>query len=289
MTMEPASIRLRKRLDSIQNDLEQLIAGLKIIREAPIRGVVNFGPQFYFDTPSPQACALQLQIKREYDQLIALLKVMLRGMTGELAAQFEEAEHCTRTWVELSENHDIGRTSRETIAAIKSHFRLMHKITDIIGAAGNGEILVVPDTNVLVGHPDPASYRKTVGSDSFILLLLPTVLAELDDLKNNHRNPDFREKVNSAIRRIKGWKAQGSLIRGVTVDKTITVRALADEPSMKDSLPWLDDLVQDDRIIASVLELQARKPNATVVLVTGDINLQNKSEVAAIHAIEFED
>jgi hypothetical protein len=52
------------------------------------------------------------------------------------------------------------------------------------------------------------------------------------------------------------------------------------EPRFERTLHWLDPTNQDDRIIASVLELQRAVPSATVILVTGDINLQNKSEAA---------
>ena len=65
-----------------------------------------------------------------------------------------------------------------------------------------------------------------------MFLLLPTVLAELDTLKNNHRNSDFRKKVNKVIARVKGWRTQGTLRNGVTVSGTITVKAVASEPDM---------------------------------------------------------
>ncbi len=51
---------------------------------------------------------------------------------------------------------------------------------------------------------------------------------------------------------------------------------------MHDSLSWLDPAIADDRIIASVLEVQAANPSDQVVLVTGDINLLNKAEAACI-------
>ena len=68
-------------------------------------------------------------------------------------------------------------------------------ILAIIEASGPMPPVLIPDTNAIVGNPDPTRYRSIAGDDSFIFLLLPTVLAELDDLKNTHRNPDFREKA----------------------------------------------------------------------------------------------
>ena len=57
---------------------------------------------------------------------------------------------------------------------------------------------------------------------------------------------------------------------------------------MANTISWLDPGSQDDRIIASVLFLQTRHPNSSVVLITGDINLQNKADAAFIEVEEFE-
>ena len=56
---------------------------------------------------------------------------------------------------------------------------------------------------------------------------------------------------------------------------------------MENTLSWLDENIRDDRIIASVLEVQSTQPNARVVLVTGDINLSNKADVAQIETAEL--
>ncbi len=71
-----------------------------------------------------------------------------------------------------------------------------------------------------------------------------------------------------------------SVLDGVTVAKTITVQMIPAEPRMSDLPSWLDANNQDDRIIGSVLEIQCDQPSAVAVLVTDDINLQNKAEMA---------
>jgi hypothetical protein len=102
-------------------------------------------------------------------------------------------------------------------------------VLSVFDMTGADEVLVVPDTNALLDAPDPVPYRGCVDQDSFTFVLIPTVLGELDRLKIEHRNPDVREKAQKAITRIKGWRLQGSLLNGVTVDKLITVKALAAE------------------------------------------------------------
>ncbi len=54
---------------------------------------------------------------------------------------------------------------------------------------------------------------------------------------------------------------------------------------MESSLSWLDPDVNDDRVIASVLSVEAQHPAARIVLVTGDVNLQNKADAALIEAV----
>lgn len=152
---------------------------------------------------------------------------------------------------------------------------------------GPSEVILIPETNAIASEPATIKYKCIAGDDTFVFLLLPTVLAELDALKINHRNPDFREKVIMVINRIKGWRNQGNLRDGVTVDRTITVKAIANEPDMAQTLTWLDKENRDDRIIASVLEVQSAYPNARTVLVTGDINLSNKADVARIETAEL--
>jgi predicted ribonuclease YlaK len=117
--------------------------------------------------------------------------------------------------------------------------------------------------------------------------LLPTVLGELDKLKIEHRNPEVREKARKVIDRIKGWRKQGALVDGITVDKSIKVKAASREPDLKHTLSWLDASNNDDRIIASVFALQAESPSAHVILVSGDINLLNKADVAMIETAEI--
>jgi predicted ribonuclease YlaK len=93
--------------------------------------------------------------------------------------------------------------------------------------------------------------------------------------------------VESLIRRIKGYRARGALTAGVPLRKGVsTFRALATEPALDKSLPWLDPTNDDDRMIATVVEVMRQHPRSTVMLVTQDINLQNKAELASVPYVE---
>lgn len=45
-------------------------------------------------------------------------------------------------------------------------------------------------------------------------------------------------------------------------------------------LPWLDPTNNDDRFLASVVEIARENTRCVVAIVTGDINLQNKARFA---------
>src|SRR5712691_3817241 len=121
----------------------------------------------------------------------------------------------------------------------------------------------------------------------FTITLTPTVLSELDRHKVEHRNTDVRERADKLIRQIKEYRRRGRLTDGVPLIKSASrIRALAVEPKVEEALPWLDPQSNDDRILASMIEIMRQNPRSPVMLVTRDINLQNKAETARVVFIE---
>ena len=275
------------RLRSDLNSLTQRLGDL--VQELPIKwldrsgsGVVIIAPEYYWGEPSAEQLNAQLAIKRDYDEWFEVFRSVFANATDGLDRRIREADQRLRMWIEMRSNWSLQADPESNKESLRDDAEQFMVILSIIEASGPMPLVLIPDTNAIVGYPDPTHYRTLADDGSFIFLLLPTVLAELDELKNTHRNPDFRDKVNRVITRIKGWRNQGNLRRGVTVDSTITVRAVAIEPDMQNTLTWLDKENRDDRIIASVLEVQSAYPNARVVLITGDVNLSNKADLARL-------
>ena len=124
----------------------------------------------------------------------------------------------------------------------------------------------------------------------FTLVITATVLGELDHLKIEHRNPELRERAESLIRRIKSYRGRGDLSAGVTLVKNVsTIKTLALEPKVEETLPWLDPTNKDDRILAAFVEVMREHVRTPVILVTRDINLQNKAEYAGLPFAEPSD
>ena len=279
----------------LQSDLEALTDRIAdLIRELPIarrykngRSVVIIAPSYYWSGATYEQVNAQLAIKRDYEEWFDIFKSVFAKATDHLNRRIEKADSQVRQWIELKSNWSLSYDRTANEEKLRADVKHFYEMLAVLDPTGSGETILIPDTNAIIGEPAPIHYKSIACDDTFVFLLLPTVLAELDALKISHRNPDFKEKVNKVITRIKGWRNQGSLREGVTVDRTITVKAIASEPNMENTLSWLDENNRDDRIIAGVLEVQSTQPNARVVLITGDINLSNKADVARIETEEL--
>jgi hypothetical protein len=285
-TPKSTAARVQSRFAQLERALAQHVSSLSVHPAQKYPGIAIMQPGFYFRELTAEEKGALLRAKRELDDVVELTRLLLQGAQSSLAYDFKNAAAALSVWVGDGLNYSVHPDQAETLRRLHTAFEQMRKIVGILSPDATAPPLLVPDTNALIHFPDPSQYEPIAACQSFILLLLPTVLGELDDLKNNHRNPEFRDKVKSVITRIKGWRTQGSLRDGVTVQKTITVRTTHQEPNMSMTLPWLDPNVRDDRIVAAVLELQKDHADAPVVLVTEDVNLHNKAEAAAIQVTD---
>ena len=286
--MSSVAARLQSDFDALTDRIADLIRELPIERlNRYSSSVIIVAPDYHWGKASSEQLNAQLAIKRDYEEWFDIFKSVFAKATDHLNRRIEKTDSRVRTWVELKSNWSISYDRAANEEKLRADAKPFYEMLAILDTNGAGETILIPDTNAIVGEPAPSHYKAIACDDTFVFLLLPTVLAELDALKINHRNPDFRKKVNKVITRIKGWRNQGGLREGVTVDRTITVKAVASEPKMDNTLSWLDKNNRDDRIVASVLEIQSTYPNARVVLVTGDINLSNKADVARIETAEL--
>lgn len=152
------------------------------------------------------------------------------------------------------------------------------------------EIVVFPDTNTLISFPEPKLYLKLIKGAEITIIILPTVISELDKHKIFHKNEEFRTKVGSVIKRIKGYRKQGNILKGIKLENnSIILKMLASDPNFNSMPDWLDKDNNDDRIIAGVLEFQVRNLNSKCYLISGDINMLNKAELAGLKYFDNED
>lgn len=227
----------------------------------------------------------QAELYKSYKALMDLCKVLIVDLPPDSIKLFEEQQKAVLSSIEQNVmvwEKSTQEVYKRTEDCLIKQLEIVNMIQD---STGNGYVFV-PDTNALLINTNLESWEFD-GADKFEILLLPTVLAELDALKINHRNPEVREKAQGMIRRIKGLRGRGYLTDGVNlVTNKIMLRALAVEPKFENVLPWLEMKNPDDRIIASFVEVMRQLPSSKLCLVTADINLQNKAEFARLAFVE---
>lgn len=280
--------RLQDQLNDIEKGMMTLLdaSTIRHFHNDPDSHIVAIAPPHYWGETDERQKRLQMEILKLYKPWIEHVRLLFLGSTNEVAEQINETDTFVMDWVQKESSWDVPESVEAAKAIFSQRIQSFVRLLHMLELHKQRRIIVVPDTNALISCPDFADYQRVAGQPDFTLVIMPTVLSELDQLKITARDNGFREKVKSVITRIKGLRAQGSLIKGVIINKKITVRMEAREPDFGHTLSWLDSSNNDDRIIASVLEMQRQEPSALVILSTGDINLQNKAEMADILFVE---
>lgn len=246
----------------------------------PDSPVFDLSGKYAFRELDDSGRQLQSKLLNDYDHFSALVRSMSTRLTRDSDTDFRQADRTLRHAIE--HRHTWSRNTREVytscLEALEAQLGLLNRLYDSSG----GDPIYVPDTNALLYNVDLSRWYFD-GVERFTVLLLPTVLAELDLLKVNSRADTVRDKSEQLIRMFKEYRGRGSLADGVPIVKgRSTLRSVASEPRSESFLPWLDNSNNDDRFIASVLEGMQTHPRSPVIIVTRDINLQNKAEYARL-------
>lgn len=223
---------------------------------------------------------VQAKLFEKYRLFHSLLKTLLREQPRDTLKKLAEADTLILRTIE--QQHTCCQTTQEAFdrasEALLTQINLLKHLYD----PSTDATAYIPDTNALLYNPVLENWAFD-GIQAFTLILLSTILSELDALKINHRNEAVRQKAETLIRQIKEYRRRGNLTEGVPLLKgTSTILAVATEPDMENSLPWLDATNNDDRFLAAVIEVMRLRPRSAVILVSRDINVQNKAAFTSI-------
>jgi hypothetical protein len=256
----------------------------RLVKEEWEPGFFGFAGNHEWQPLSDEAARLRSKLREDYarfhDLLVCLIRSQPRPALDTLrqtsAIATELIDQSGATWTT-----SVTMAADEFEKAINEQVRLLAALYD----GAEGEHVYVPDTNALVHNPQLEDWRFA-GSPRFVLLLAPTVLSELDQLKITGRVESVRDKAQRLVRQMMEYRRRGNLNEGVVLRKdSHRLRTLAVEPDFKDTLPWLDPSNNDDRILAGFVEVMRQHPRCPVFLVTGDINLTNKADYAKVPCV----
>jgi len=279
---------LTTQLDIIKELMFKLLdnSRIKFMRDDPYSRVVIIAPTQYWDEPNEVEQNLQIKLKKSYHQWFETFRLFTENSPEASQHKIDQTHEFILSWIEKKSDWGIPNTTSEAKTKFDSQIQFFYDTLSLYSNNGDKEVIILPDTNALIQKPDPKDYKTLIGSEKLTIIYLPTVLSELDELKIKSSNPEFQKKVKSVIKRLKGYRHQGNLIDGITVEKSIQIKMIASEPNFDLTLSWLDRENNDDRIIAGALEIQRDNPSSAVCLVTSDINLQNKSEMARLSYLD---
>lgn len=281
---------LREQVESFLLDAKTLFANYSVY--------VPHQPQYYSDTVyfvhmgthywgkldvEGQRIASKLRVG--YQRFADVLGVLLNAQDGSTIQQLKHGRYRVRQFIDQEGEHSYinGEAAYEGFKTeIYEQLGLLEKLHD----GKEGEHIYVPDTNALIYNP---RFDEWIFNESpiFTLVMMPTVLGELDKHKVNDRNQAVRDKAKQVISQVKDYRRRGNLAEGVTIRKgKISLRTTAVEPNFENTLSWLDKDNNDDRILAGFIEIMRQHIRCPVILVTADINLMNKADFAGLPCIE---
>lgn len=268
-------------LEETANEIQSLLAELLLKhseiyqwnRHDPDSNIFIFSEygNYKYRTLSEDGRRLQARLLEGYRRFNAILNSLLREQPQDTMQVLRESDTLIQRTVEQQETscETTQEALQKATEALQSQVGLMKRLYD-----------------ALLYNPKLESWSFTE-SPKFTLVLLPTVLSELDSHKVNYRHEGVRDKADKLIRQIKEYRRRGKLVEGVPiVTDAITLVAFATEPRKESFLPWLDPDNNDDRLLAASLEVMRIRPRSPVILVSRDINLQNRAEFARIPFVE---
>jgi PIN domain len=279
---------VEQEADRLRADLRALMAQSSI--KPPVDHssdhVVFITTKPYEWAPLPAgAGALQTRLRRRHREFAAVVDTIL---ADQPPTKREDVATCHAQFVEVVDQDDA--TPFETIEQAERHalasLTTPVKFVELLSVGDSDEVILVPDTNAVYARPTLEDWAYDE-CPRFAVALVPAVLSELDDHKDHHNNPDVREKARGLVRRIGEYRRRGSLADGVTLrNGRSRIFSWAREPQMGSSLPWLDGKRNDDRLLASALEIARAYALCPTAIVTRDVNLQTKCDLARLPVLQ---
>jgi PIN domain-containing protein len=137
------------------------------------------------------------------------------------------------------------------------------------------------DTNILHHFQtfDEVDWPKVLNAKQVCLVLAPVVLSELDKHKTDYNNARRQNRARKLLPKIT------KLIEGVTISdklpqvrRNVTLMVLPNEPFIDWATEHLDPMVNDDRLIASIIEFSRQRPSEYILLISDDSGPRMKAK-----------
>src|SRR5712671_5844699 len=141
MQYKSTASRLRNELSSVVDDLAGLIKALPIRRFQRESDLLVFigRSDFCFGEPSAAQRATQVVLKRRYETIFAILRVVLRQSPEDLVGRLKEADSAFRDWLELNGTCSVTADSAENARKVKDSSKPFERILSVLDAVSSDD------------------------------------------------------------------------------------------------------------------------------------------------------
>ncbi len=142
------------------------------------------------------------------------------------------------------------------------------------------------DTNVLLHYRriDEIDWLSISGTDAVVLLICPIVVRELDHHKDTNPQNKLRKRAQEVISDLQS-KLEGS----TDIRAGVQIEFLTSDPRVDFPRHGLHRDVNDDWLIASVIEWQTQQPGRVGAIVSADLGVSIKARANGISVIKLPD
>lgn len=273
---------LWEQIMEIRSRIHELLSHSSLDHFESSHGVSFHGATGSWRALPEEAKSLQFQLRRDASRWFDLVAQLVADCGDDCVRQASALRAFCESVIE--QNRGMWEPGVHEVA--KRLWREFDAQLDVLNAlySESAAPTFVPDTNALIYNPALDQWDLAPGA-GFEVVLTPTVLKEIDGLKNGRSDLPRTQKAERLVRQLKEYRGRGKLVDGVTLrrDRSILVVRML-EPAK--SLDWLDLTISDHRFIASVLAIARLRPAAPVAIVTRDIHMQTILELVGLRFVE---
>lgn len=279
--METFSEKIISDLSQLHADISEYLTTHSSIKRRIFPGdsFISMSGDYGFEPLQADAIPVQDRLYKRFNRIVEIISVLLVETLEKHIDNFEQFKRKVAATIcqnEFTWNKNI----QEEVSALQNNFEELKSLIKNIYPESLNEPIIVPDTNALYTNTEMENWSFNE-FQKFTIALTPSVLSDLDKHKIEHRNETVRNKANKLINKLKEYRRRGKLTEKIYIVKgKICLFTIATEPNFSKTLSCLDRDNGDDRLIAEMLEIIRKFADRPVFLVTSDINLQNKCEVA---------
>jgi rRNA-processing protein FCF1 len=147
-------------------------------------------------------------------------------------------------------------------------------------------VFVVLDTNTFLHYVglEQVCWNEVFPEQNVVLFICPPVIRELNKHKDTPRTPKLRDRATAALRKIDTWADSSTPI--ILRDK-VEVRFRINDPRIEFADHNLVRDIEDDHLIATLIELRAEVSSTLVVLLTKDTGLKLKARAQGFSVVSL--